>query len=41
LVAEHDVDLDAATQQRVSDDVMFQGFIRNVWGTYDDESHDI
>jgi|AGTN01.1.fsa_nt_gi hypothetical protein len=40
-VAEHDVPLDGATQRRVSDDVMFQGFIWNVWGTYDDESHDI
>jgi hypothetical protein len=40
-IAEHDVELDAATQQRISDDVMFQGFMWNVFGTYDDESHDI
>lgn len=40
-VTEHNVALDGATQRRISDDVMFQGFMWNVWGTYDDESHDI
>ena len=23
------------------DEVLFQGFFRNVWGTYDDDSHDV
>jgi hypothetical protein len=40
-VIEHKDFADTDHFEEAVDEIVFQGFTRNVWGFYDDESHDI